>query len=264
MLAGDAFSRSVAVAPKRSGKMARPPSPKVNASGGEPTKMSCGVSSGSHRLEGDRLVERDTIELGIVIRGAIEADDTAEHSAVLGARHQLVRDAAVAEAEADLRLVDDRGQLARAQQRHGVHRDRANLGDGQPRRHHRGVVAGSNQHPVAGFDREILDQGVRQTIGPVEQLLVGTPPSVADERDVVTEPLLDHAVGQFDGDIQVRRILKLRPIEQQIGPLVEGRQIVASEGVSVSGWTQGLRALSHVSHLKTAASARRRTRRRRA
>ena len=43
MLAGDAFSSSVAVAPKRSGKMARPPSPKVNASGGEPTNTSCGV-----------------------------------------------------------------------------------------------------------------------------------------------------------------------------------------------------------------------------
>jgi hypothetical protein len=231
MLAGDAFSRSVAVAPKRSGKMARPPSPKVNASGDV-------VPSGSHRLEGHRLVERDPIELGIVIRGAIEADDAAKHSTVLGARYQFVRDAAVAEGEADLRLVDDRGQLAGAQQRHGVHRHRANLGDGQPRRHHRGVVAGSNQHAVAGLDPEILNQRMRQTIGPVEQLLVGAPPAVADERDVVTEPLLDHAVRQFDGDVQVWRIVKLRPIQQQLGPLVNRRKIVASEGVSVSGWTQ--------------------------
>ena len=44
MLAGVAFSSSVAVAPKRSGKMARPPSPNVKASGGEPTNTSCGVT----------------------------------------------------------------------------------------------------------------------------------------------------------------------------------------------------------------------------
>ena len=45
MLAGEAFSNSVAVAPKRSGKIASPPSPKVKASGGEPTKISSGVTA---------------------------------------------------------------------------------------------------------------------------------------------------------------------------------------------------------------------------
>ena len=40
MLDGETVSSSVAAAPKRSGKIARPPSPKVKASGGEPTKMS--------------------------------------------------------------------------------------------------------------------------------------------------------------------------------------------------------------------------------
>ena len=41
---GDAFSSKVAAAPKRSGKIARPPRPKVNASGGEPTKMSVSIT----------------------------------------------------------------------------------------------------------------------------------------------------------------------------------------------------------------------------
>ena len=36
-MAGDAFSSRVAVAPKRSGKIASPPRPKVKAIGGEPT-----------------------------------------------------------------------------------------------------------------------------------------------------------------------------------------------------------------------------------
>ena len=44
MLGGEAFSSSVAAAPKRSGKIASPPRPKVKASGGEPTKTSSGVT----------------------------------------------------------------------------------------------------------------------------------------------------------------------------------------------------------------------------
>ncbi|MOA59705.1 hypothetical protein D3C78_1843890 [compost metagenome] len=44
MFAGVACSSSVAAAPKRKGKIARPPRPKVKASGGEPTKTSSGVT----------------------------------------------------------------------------------------------------------------------------------------------------------------------------------------------------------------------------
>jgi len=49
MLAGEAFSSSVAVAPKRSGKMASPPRPKVKASGGEPTNTSSGFTFSTSR-----------------------------------------------------------------------------------------------------------------------------------------------------------------------------------------------------------------------
>ena len=45
MLGGDAFSSSVAAAPNRSGNTASPPSPNVNASGGEPTNTSSGVTA---------------------------------------------------------------------------------------------------------------------------------------------------------------------------------------------------------------------------
>ena len=44
MLGGEAFSSSVAAAPKRSGKIASPPRPKVKARGGEPMKISSGVT----------------------------------------------------------------------------------------------------------------------------------------------------------------------------------------------------------------------------
>ena len=44
MFGGEAFSSRVAVAPKRSGNTASPPSPKVKANGGEPTNTSSGVT----------------------------------------------------------------------------------------------------------------------------------------------------------------------------------------------------------------------------
>src|SRR5436190_1574303 len=100
------------------------------------------------------------------------------------------------------------------------------------------VVAASNEHPVARFDAEVLREGVSQPVAPVRQLLVRAPSSVADERHMVAEPLLDHAVGQFNGDVDVLRILKLRPVEQQIGPLVGRRQMISRKGVHVRARAQ--------------------------
>ena len=44
MFGGEAVSSKVAAAPNRSGNTASPPSPKVKASGGDPTKTSSGVT----------------------------------------------------------------------------------------------------------------------------------------------------------------------------------------------------------------------------
>ena len=168
-----------------------------------------------------------------MVGGAVEADHAPEKRASPGGGNQLVGDAVVAERQSDLRLVDDGGQLARAQQRHGVDRNGTSLGDREPDRHHRRVVAGSNEHTVARLDAEVLDQAVGQPVGPVGQLLVGALPAVADQRDMIAEPLLDHAVGQFDGDVQVLRVLKLRPVKQQVGPLIDGRQMVPRKRIHV-------------------------------
>ena len=165
-------------------------------------------------VEPHRLVECDAVELCIVIGGAVEADDASQESAAFGRGHQFVGDAVVAQRQTNLGFVGDRGQLTGTQQRHGVDRHGAGLGDGQPHRHHRGVVAGSNEHAVAGLDAKVLDEGVGQPVGPVGQLLVRAPASVADERDVVAEAFLDHAVRQFNRGVQIIRVLKLRPVEQ--------------------------------------------------
>ena len=79
-----------------------------------------------------RLVERDAVELGVVVGGAVEADHLLEEPAVLGAGDQLVHQPRVAQRERDLRLVDDLGEFAGAQHRHGVDDDRAGLGGGEP------------------------------------------------------------------------------------------------------------------------------------
>ena len=116
---------------------------------------------------------------------------------------------------------------------------RAGLGHRQPRRHHGRVVAGADQHAVAGLDAEVLHQRVRQPVGPVGQLLVGAAAAVADQRDVVAEAPLDHAVGQLDGGIEVVWILKLGSLQQQIRPLLgTGGRL---SRVKVSTWALGPR-----------------------
>ena len=102
---------------------------------------------------------------------------------------------------------------------------------------------------LPGLTPKSSTRAVRQPVGPVGQLLVGSPPSVANQRDVIAEPFLDHAVGQFDGGVQVLRIVKLRAIEQQIGPLIERRQVVARKGIHVSRRTQRRSTSRHVTIL---------------
>jgi DNA-directed RNA polymerase specialized sigma24 family protein len=95
----------------------------------------------------------------------------------------------------------------------------------------------------APLDAEVLHQRVREPVAPVGQLLVGATAAVADQRGVVAESLLDQAIGQLDGGVQMLGILKLRPVEQQVGPLLGGRQVVARESVDVAARAEAGRSL---------------------
>ena len=206
----------------------------AGGAGGE-AEQSDVVAPGRHRVELHRLVERDAVELGIVIGGAVEIDNLLEEFAGLGAGDQLVGDAAIGQSQRDLGLVDDLAELAGAQHRHGVDDDRACLGGGEPGRDQRRVVAGADQDAVARLDAVVLDERVRQPVRPVGQLLIGASTAIADQRDAVAETALDHAVRQFDGGVQALGILKFRPIEQDVRPLIERRKIVAGEGIDMRG-----------------------------
>ena len=71
------------------------------------------VAAGLDRVEAHRLAQRDPVELGVMVRGAVEIDDLLEELAGLGAGDEFVGDAAVGQRQRDLRLVDDLGQVRR-------------------------------------------------------------------------------------------------------------------------------------------------------
>ena len=178
-----------------------------------------------------RLAQRDAVELGVVIGGAVEADHLLEEFRGLGAGGELVHQPRVAQRQRHLGLVDDFGQFAGAQHRHGVDHHGAGLGGGEPARHHGRIVGGADQDAVARLDAEILDQRVGDAVGPVGELLVGAAAAVADQRHVVAKAARHHAVGQLDAGVERLRIVEA--VERNLRPLRRRRKIVAGEGVGV-------------------------------
>ena len=71
-------------------RLGRPVVPEVN-----PSKRDV-VPPRGHGGQGHRLVESEAVKLGVVVGGAIEADDAFEKAAVLGAGDQFIEDAGVA------------------------------------------------------------------------------------------------------------------------------------------------------------------------
>ena len=74
---------------------------------------------------------------------------------------------------------------------------------------------------------------MRQPVRPVGQLIVGTPPAIADQRRVVAETALYESVSQLDRRVQPLWVVEA--IEQEIGPLIVWRQIVPRERIRMSG-----------------------------
>ena len=89
------------------------------------------------------------------------------------------------------------------------------------------------QDAVAGFDAVIFNQRMRQAVQPVGKFLVGALAAVADQSDAIAVPLLDDPVVQFDRGVEIFGVLKLRPVEQQIRPLLERRQIPTAKIIDV-------------------------------
>ena len=212
------------------------------------------VAADRRRFVAHRLVQRHPVQFGVVVGGAVEPDDLGEEAALLGARHQLVHQPGVAQRQRDLGDVDDLAQLAGPQHRHRVHHHRAGLRGCQPAGHHRRVVGGADQHPVARHHPVVLRQRVGQPVCPVGELLVGAAPAVADEGGVVAEAALHHPVRQLDCSVEVLRVVEA--VEQQFRPLLGRRQVVAGERVHVPGGAErGVHGTTAVASISTFARA---------
>ena len=160
----------------------------------------------AHRIELHRLVERDAVELGVVVGGAVETDHLLEEFAGLGAGDQLVGDAAVGQSASAISALSTILPSSPARSIGMVLTTTAPaLVAASQARDQRRIVAGADQHAVARLDAVVLDQRMRQPVRPVGQFLVGAPAAIADQRDVVAEAALDHAVGQFDRGVEIAR-----------------------------------------------------------
>ena len=165
------------------------------------------VTTGRHGVESDRLGEGHPVELRIVAGGAVEADDLIEESVRLGAHGQIVHDPGVAKSEPDTGLVDNRCQLPGTQLRRGVHGHCPRLGNREPATHHGRIVGGTNQHPVARFQAEILAQNAGQTIRPVSHLPVGPLTALSDDGNAVAESCLHHPIAELEADVDTVRVV---------------------------------------------------------
>jgi hypothetical protein len=170
---------------------------RASRSGGE-SKQRDIVPSRAYGGEVHRLVEGDAVELGVVIGGAVEADDAFEKAAFLGAGDQVIKDARVAKGQFDLGLVDDPRQFSGPQHGHRVDDDRSRLRRSEPAGDHRGIVCRADQDPVAGLHAVVFDERPGQPVAPVGKLLVSATSAMADQRCAVAKATLDHAIRQFD------------------------------------------------------------------
>ncbi|MND52678.1 hypothetical protein D3C80_436980 [compost metagenome] len=196
--------------------------------GGE-TQQRHVVAAGLHRLELHLLVECRAVQFGIVIGGAVEADDLRQEIAFLGSCDQLVHQPRVAQRQRHLRLIYDLGEFTGAQHRHSVDDDGTGLCRGQPASDHGRIVGRADQNAVTRLYPVILGQRPRDAVRPVGQFLVGALPAVADQRRVVAETALDHTVGQLDAGIHPFGVLEA--IEPYFRPFFDGRKVIAGIGI---------------------------------
>jgi len=66
---------------------------------------------------------------------------------------------------------------------------------------------------------------MRKAVRPIRQVPCRCAGDVADQRDIIAEPLLDDTVGQFNRGVEIFGIAELRRSSRNSGPLLERRKI---------------------------------------
>ena len=158
---------------------------------------------------------------------AVIFDDVLDAVRLLDRLAEVADEAAVDDRVADLRALDHRRDLARAQQRHGRDHHAAGLEHAEPRREHRVAVGPAQQHAVAGDQPVLLDQQPRDAPAEIVELGVGPAAMIVDHRQRVRRAALQ----QLRRRVQPLGILQLGQVEAEFRQQLRRRQAVTDEGV---------------------------------
>ena len=270
---GVAFSISSVDAPTRSGKTTRPPSPKVKASGGVPVKTSSAVGRSTWRENVSAMASTSRwkciVAFGRPVVPEVKASSATSSAAVStssnvsGLTRQRVGEAAVAavgdDAQSDVeppRWSSTNRWSHRRERRSG--RSRGSVASSPARSS--GIVVTATAPAFSTPNQHATSQGL---FGPRSSTrLPGTMPRsststcaiwLATAEQVAVRPRarrrrkqaravgaesLDHVVQQLGRAVQPVGVVQLGQVEEELGPLVRRRQVVAAERVDVGGRAQ--------------------------
>jgi len=148
---------------------------------------------------------------------------------------QLGQQAAVAQRKRGLGPLDDAGQLARAQQRHGGHRHQPGVDHAQPGQRHLHRVAPAQQHAVAGHQAVVLRQHLGNARGFCAGLAVGVGAVRAAQQGAVDVAGALGLVEQRLDQVGLVGDLQLGQVVLQGGPGLGRRQAVVHKVVGLGG-----------------------------
>ena len=154
---------------------------------------------------------------------------------------ELIAQPRIADRETDPGLLDGKGELAGAQQRHGRDRDAAGLHHGKIDGDQHRIVGGAQQHAIAGDKAEAPDQEIGDPVHQSRELAIAQALGGGDQAGAIAVARLHPAVEQLADTVQAIGVAELRPVEKQDRPLLGRRQAVADEAVDMGAWNRGAR-----------------------
>ena len=174
------------------------------------------------------------------IRAASAPGDDALEAGCQGAGPlHVVGEAVIAERQRDACLVQRIGDLACPQQRHGGHHHASRLEHREIGRRHGDGIGRAQQHPVARDEAQAAYEHVGDAVYPLVQFEVGEALLLPDQAGRMPMPLRHPTVEQRRHAVQPRWLAELRQGEEKVRPEVAWREVIAGEGIDVSGLGHG-------------------------
>ena len=177
---------------------------------------------------------------------AVEEQHMLQNRAFVFGTQYLGAQSLVAQRMADLRNIDNGGQLLGPQQRHGGHCHAASFHDAKPAGHHHRVVGRAQQHAVAGH-QALLHQHIGNAVGFFLQLGISPAHAFGLNAETLTSPFAHMLVEQFHRTVQSLGELQRGQLEEELGLQLGRRQMVSRKGIDMRGVRHGVRHDSDLS-----------------